>query len=258
MTSLRVAGLATLMTLGGLLGATGPALADEATPAPIVAWFAGQAPSVAGDVLAGAAVDSEEEITTPATGYTAGNPIRLYDWNPEFVSGASTDVAVTTDVWVAGLLHEGTVVGTIAATLTSTGEVAFDRLDNDVEAGTALISGTIAGEVVHDSQLGGLIEVGTTIPAAETVTGLSTTAATAAASVQSVDDLRVVVNNAADVEEWDGALDDGSETDGGVTGVINADMTGDDQGSPVAGPVVLVLAVLVGWFVVRRSGGRRV
>ncbi|WP_157441602.1 hypothetical protein [Actinoplanes awajinensis] len=248
--TLHAAGLAALVVTA-LFGAAAPASAAEPAPAAVAAWFAEQAPSVAGGVLAASAVDSEDEVSLPATGYTAGTPIRLYDWNPAFVSGGSDSVAVGTDVWVAGLLRDGAVVGTIAATQSASGTVGVTYVDDDVAAGTALVSGTVAGQVVQDPQLGGLVEVGSTAAATLTAEGLSEASSTAVDAVQGVDDLRSAVTIAHEPAVWDGSLDD-EDTDGAAAG-----QTGEGAGGGLAAGAVLLLAALVAWWVVRRSSGVR-
>lgn len=167
MTRTRVL-LATVGTTAALALGGGAVWADvvpsgagaAATPAPVPAavtrWFAEQAPTVSADVLQRDAVDVAGR--TGASGYTVGRPTPLHHWSGDFLAGRSDVVAGAPDEWVATLYADGRVVGTIAATMSGTGTVRFSYLDDDVSAGTGLVTPP-AGTVVQDPQVGGLVEV---------------------------------------------------------------------------------------------------
>ena len=235
------AGLAVAVTISvGLFGA--PAAADDGTgaaPAAIVDWFSHDAPQVAGEVLSTDAVGLG--ATEPADSYTADAPVRLHSWNEDFVAGDSSEIVVADDQWVAALHHNGDVVGTIAATLSPAGQVTMSYIDDDVAAGTALTSGDVAGMVVQDPRMGGLVEV---LPdgAAE---GLSAVAATEVDSVDQATELREAVLDAHDPGTWDTSVDG--------AGAVGETHRGGQLGVGLA----VVLAGLLLWFVGRRTPKRQ-
>lgn len=235
------AGLAVAVTMSvGLFGS--PAAADDgsgAAPAAIVDWFSHNASQVASDVLSTDAVGLG--AAEPADSYTAGTPVRLHGWNEDFVTGDSSEIVVADDQWVAALRHNGDVVGTIAATLSPTGQVTMSYVDDDVAAGTALTSGDVSGKVVQDPRMGGLVEV---LPngAAE---GLSTVAATEVDSVDQATELREAVLEAHDPGTWDTSVDGG--------GAVGETHRGGQLGIGLA----VVLAGLLLWFVGRRTPKRQ-
>ncbi len=152
----RVPAIAGAALILAWFAGTSPAAAQD-VPEPVVTWFAQQAPTVAGDVLGGRAVDITAQAP-PSGVFTVGDPVALHRWSDGFVEGESVEPAVATGEWVAPLYRDGVVVGTIAAT-DSAGAVTFTYLDDDTAAGLALTQDP-AGDVVHDPQLGGLVEVG--------------------------------------------------------------------------------------------------
>jgi len=238
---LRGAGLALAAAIGlVLLGS--PAFAAD-TPAAVGKWFAQDAPRVAGDVLGSGAVNLGPR--QPADGYRAGSPVRLHSWNPGFVSDGASRPVLADDEWAAALYRNGSIVGTIAATVSPTGEVAMSYIDDDAVAGTALASGAVTGEVVRDSRMGGLVEVKPDLA----VRGLSRAAASTVASVHGTADLRKAVAQAHDARAWKSTGDDA----GAGTG---AEATGGD-GQPLVLALSVGLAGFVLWLFWRRGAKER-
>jgi len=233
---LRGAGLALAAAIGlVLLGS--PAFAAD-TPAAVGRWFAQDAPRVAGDVLGSGAVNLGPR--QPADGYRAGSPVRLHSWNPGFVSDGASRPVLADDEWAAALYRNGSIVGTIAATVSPTGEVAMSYIDDDAVAGTALASGA-----VRDSRMGGLVEVKPDLA----VRGLSRAAASTVASVHGTADLRKAVAQAHDARAWKSTGDDA----GAGTG---AEATGGD-GQPLVLALSVGLAGFLLWLFWRRGAKER-
>jgi len=242
---LRTAGLALSVAAGLTLLAT-PALADDgAAPAAVGAWFAQDAPKVAGDVLGRPAANLAIEAGPgaiqpgkPVDGYRAGTAVRLHTWNDAFVAGGASQPAVASDEWVAPLYQSGVVVGTIAADVSATGRVAMTYLDDDVAGGTALAAG-LSGRVIQDARVGGLVVV----RADGSAQGLSKVAAAKLPSIRGPGDLRKAVAAAHAPGNW---LPTGTET-----GTGTAPEPTDTQ------PLVLLLVVVLSgaalWFVLRRA-----
>ncbi|GIG39191.1 hypothetical protein [Cellulomonas phragmiteti] len=150
----RTAGVLGLgLALTWVVGAS-PAAAQEVPPA-VATWFAQDAPAVAADVLGGS-VDIAARAARAGV-YSVGEPVPLHRWSEGFVEGESVDPVAFDGEWVAPLVRDGAVVGTIAA-VESAGEVRFSYLDDDASAGAVLSEG-VEGDVLQDPQLGGLLEV---------------------------------------------------------------------------------------------------
>ncbi|MEV4538687.1 hypothetical protein AB0J82_33400 [Asanoa sp. NPDC049518] len=244
---LRTAGL-TLSVAAGLTLLASPALADDgAAPTAVGAWFAQDAPRVAGDVLGRPAANLAVEAGPgavqpgkPVAGYRAGTPVRLHIWNEAFVAGAAGQPVVASDEWVAPLYQSGVVVGTIAAAVSSTGQVAMTYVDDDAVGGRALA--TASGRVVQDARVGGLVVVRPDGSAQ----GLSRMAAGKLPSIRGPGDLRKSVAAAHDPGNW---LPTGTETGAGPT----QEPTGTQ---PLVLALMVVLSGMVLWFVVRRGRTR--
>ncbi|SNT64487.1 hypothetical protein SAMN05421812_11757 [Asanoa hainanensis] len=244
---LRAAGLAVSVAAGLTLLAS-PALAapnDGAAPAAVGAWFAQDAPKVAGDVLGRPAANLAIEAGPggiqpgkPVAGYRAGTPVRLHTWNDTFVAGGAGEPAVASDEWVAPLYQSGVVVGTIAAAVSATGQVSMTYLDDDAVGGRALAAGTLSGRVVQDPRVGGLVVVRPDGSAQ----GLSNVAAGKLPSIQGKGDLRKAVTAAHAPGNW---LPTGTETGAGPT-------QEDTDTQPLALVLTVILSGTALWFVLRR------
>lgn len=212
------------LTAGIVLLIASPASAGEpSVPAPVVAWFAKDAGAVAADVLDNGAVGID--AGRPGGIFTVGAPVRLHYWNPAFVAGTSDQIVNARDEWVAALYRDGAVAGTIAATLSEAGVVAFSYADDDITAGKALLSRDGTGSLVHDVRMGGLVDVR---PDAKSA-GLA--------------DLRAAIRGAHSRAATD--VTDSAEGGSGV-----AAREGE---SPIGFAVALVAAALVLWFAWRRK-----
>jgi hypothetical protein len=237
----RAFGVAVAVLIGvGLTAA--PASAEPESgqpPAAVTTWFAQDAPRVAGEVLGTGAVGLDPAAAD--TGYTVAKPVRLYDWNPEFLAGSSDTAALATDEWVAALSRNGTVVGTIAAKVVAPDSVAFSYADDDIPAGTALTSG-VAGKVVQDPRLGGLVEV----DSPRGSKGLSNATASKVDAAAGAADLRKTVLAAHDRINWDSTVDGGAAT------------TEAGNSGPLTGSGVVLAAIALLWLALRRTpSGRR-
>jgi hypothetical protein len=181
-----VLGIAAILSLLG-----GPAFAvAQDVPPEVDVWFAESAPSVAADILVNNAVNIASRPKTSV--FIVGEPVRLHNWNDEFLRGTHIDPLVFEGEWVAALYRDGIAVGTIAA-VHSGDSVRFSYLDNDSSAGVAL-GGETSGEVVLDPRLGGLLEVDE-IGGAE---ALSQAAAGHVAGVDTLDELQSAVQEVHD------------------------------------------------------------
>lgn len=210
-TSWRRAMVGLLVAMGLLLlgSPANAAPGADGVPPAVAQWFVQDAPRVAGDVLGQDAVNLGPG--QPVGTYAAGSPVRLHDWNPQFVAGTSSQVAVPSDEWVAALYRNGTVVGTIAATSSPAGQIALSYLDDDAAAGQALASGARLGDVVQDLRMGGLLEVAPNGVAK----GLSAVAASRLTTGGSVTALQKTVRDAHDSKAW-GAADSAGSGGGGT------------------------------------------
>lgn len=241
---LRAAGPALAATIGVVLLGS-PAAADTGSVPPTIAnWFTQEAPRVAGGVLGAGAVGAGPRLA--ATGYTVGSPVQLHNWDPSFLAGTANQVVVASDEWVTTLYRNGAVVGTIAATVSPAGRVAMSYVDDDVVAGRALAAGAVSGKVVHDSRMGGLLQVKPNGAAQ----GLSAVAASTVTSVDDTTELRAAVGKAHDRNSWDNSAD-GAAVGGGVGAGDRRDGTAFLTGLAVA------LAGLVLLLVWRRTAARR-
>ncbi|GIF63194.1 hypothetical protein Ais01nite_12290 [Asanoa ishikariensis] len=244
---LRAAGLA-LSVAAGLTLLASPALAepgDAAAPTEVGAWFAQDAPRVAGDVLGRPAANLAIEAGPgaiqpgkPVNGYRAGTPVRLHTWNDAFVEGGAGQPVVASDEWVAPLYQSGVVVGTIAAAVSATGQVSMTYVDDDAVGGRALASGMVSGQVVQDARVGGLVDVRSDGSAQ----GLSKVAAGKLPAIRGKGDLHKAVAAAHAPGNW---LPTGTETGAGP-----APEPTDTQ--PLALVLMVVLSGMVLWFVLRR------
>ncbi len=238
----RAFGVAVAVLIGvGLTAApasAGPEIGHP--PAAVTTWFAKDAPRIAGEVLGTGAVGLDPAAA--GTGYTVAKPVRLYDWNPAFLAGSSDTAALATDEWVAALSRNGTVVGTIAAKVIAPDSVVFSYADDDAAAGTALTSG-VAGKVVQDPRLGGLVEV----DSPRGSKGLSNATAAKVNPAAGPADLRKTVRAAHDRINWDSTVDGGAAT---------TETTGNSGLLIGSGVVVAAIALL--WLALRRTpAGRR-
>lgn len=248
--ALRLAGLMMAAAAGAVL-VGGPATAgapEEAAPAAVLAWFAGDAPRTAGDVLANKAVTARgagDTSRAAGSGYRAGPPHRLHTWGAGVLADDSANVTAATDEWVAALFLDERVIGTIAA-VDRAGAVRFTYLDDDAAAGAALTAPG-QGKIVKDPQLGGLAAVA----ADGSATGLSAYTATALGGARGGGALRAAVRTAHDRSSWD-------TSDGGAAPASAATEPADSAWPGAL--LLLAVGTVVLAFVHRRSraaGGPR-
>ncbi|MDQ0424298.1 hypothetical protein [Cellulomonas iranensis] len=223
-----------------------PAAAAAEAPDEVATWFAHEAPRVAGDVLEERAVDIDPSAVRTSD-FAVGEPVALHRWSQEFVDGESLEPLVVSGEWAAPLYRDGSVVGTIAATL-ETGSVRFSYVDDDADAGRALAAHPSA-PVVQDPRLGGLLAV----EQDGAVEDLSRGAGAALEEVGDIQELRSAVLEAHEPDLQAFPADGGS---GGAR---------DDGGLRAAAGLVLVVGGLAALTrqrslgsVARRSKGRPV
>lgn len=131
----------------------------ETVPPDVASWFRNKAARSARDALVTGATDIAGTPGNPAQKFAAGAPLPLYEWSPAFLSDGTGEPAAFAHLWVAPLMVDHEVAGTIAATDTPSGGIKFAYVDDDSAAGRALGS-KLDGRLVNDPEVGGLVLLG--------------------------------------------------------------------------------------------------